>query len=188
MAALPGEAESGDRHVACKVSAGMLFAVVDGLGHGGEAATAANAAIHMLERYAHEPFDRLVWRCHTALRSTRGAVMSLASFNQKERQLCWLGVGNVAGLLVRADASIPDETLLLRGGVIGARLPPLQPAILPIAPGDVLVLATDGVGGDFAASVSAKGPLQPIAERVLTQHARGEDDALVLMARFNGDA
>ncbi len=35
------------------------------------------------------------------------------------------------------------ETLLLRGGVVGDRLPPLRAAGLPLAPGDTLVLATD---------------------------------------------
>src|SRR5216684_973838 len=39
--ALPGEAQSGDRHLVKPVGSSVLVAVVDGLGHGAEAATAA---------------------------------------------------------------------------------------------------------------------------------------------------
>src|SRR5205814_9273794 len=52
--ALPGEAESGDRHLVKPVGTGVLVAVVDGLGHGAEAASAAKAAVAALERHATE--------------------------------------------------------------------------------------------------------------------------------------
>src|SRR5256885_9190382 len=52
--ALPGEAESGDRHLVKPVGTGVLVAVVDGLGHGAEAAAAAQAAVAALERHATE--------------------------------------------------------------------------------------------------------------------------------------
>src|SRR5207247_350114 len=41
--AMPGEAESGDRHLVKSVGTGVLVAVVDGLGHGAGAASAARA-------------------------------------------------------------------------------------------------------------------------------------------------
>src|SRR3989442_542063 len=52
--ALPGEAQSGDGHVVKPVGTSVLVAVVDGLGHGAEAATAARAAVAALERHATE--------------------------------------------------------------------------------------------------------------------------------------
>lgn len=186
VAALPGEAESGDRHLVCAVPDGTLVAAVDGLGHGVEAAAAARVAVDTLQRYAHESFVRRLQRCHESLRPTRGAVMSLASFNAREGTMAWLGIGNVTGLLLRATPGLPGETLLLRSGVVGAHLPPLQPVVVSLTRGDVLVFATDGVDGDFMNSVGVDGPLQPIAERVLAKHAKGADDALVLMARYRG--
>ena len=62
--------------------------------------------------------------------------MSLASFNALDGAMTWLGVGNVTGLLLRADAGAERkrESLLLRGGVVGYRLPPLRPVAIPIAP------------------------------------------------------
>src|SRR3989449_4254272 len=82
--ALPGEAESGDRHLVTPVGTGVLVAVVDGLGHGAEAASAAKAAVAALERHATESPAPLLERCHRALKGTRGAVMSVAAFSRHE--------------------------------------------------------------------------------------------------------
>src|SRR5919201_1803066 len=79
--ALPGQAESGDRHLVQPFPNGALVAAVDGLGHGPAAAAAAQIAIDILEEHAHEPLIALVRRCHEGLLNTRGVVMSLAAFN-----------------------------------------------------------------------------------------------------------
>src|SRR5882672_3326043 len=73
--ALPGEAQSGDLYLVKPVGTGVLVAVVDGLGHGAEAATVAQAAVTALERHATESPLRLIERCHRALQGTRGAVI-----------------------------------------------------------------------------------------------------------------
>src|SRR5437870_835920 len=73
--------ESGDIHVVSPFPEGVLVGVIDGLGHGAEAALAACAAADVLKACAGEPVKALIQRCHESLRQTRGAVMSLASFN-----------------------------------------------------------------------------------------------------------
>src|SRR5437899_10250107 len=103
--ALPGQAESGDLHLVKPVGSGVLVAVVDGLGHGAEAASAAQAAVAALERHASESLVGLVERCHRALKGTRGAVMSVAAFSRHDRSMTWVGVGNVGGLLVYGDGT-----------------------------------------------------------------------------------
>jgi phosphoserine phosphatase RsbX len=182
-AVLPGEQECGDRHLVHATPTGVLVAAVDGLGHGREAAAAASAAIETLERNAHEPILSLLQRCHESLRTTRGAVMSLAAFNELDRSMTWAGVGNVEGVVLRAKPGLGKETLLLRGGVVGAQLPALQTAVIGVSAGDVLVFATDGIGPDFACSLDMEGSLQASAERVLARYGKGTDDALVLIAR-----
>src|SRR5215469_16350259 len=79
--ALPGETVSGDRYVMHPLTDGVLIAVVDGLGHGVEAAMAAEVATATLEAYSHEPVISLLERCHSALRRTRGAAISVASLS-----------------------------------------------------------------------------------------------------------
>jgi serine/threonine protein phosphatase PrpC len=185
---LEGEAESGDLHVVQPFPEGVLVAAVDGLGHGPEAAAAARSAVATLAEYAREPVISLVKRCHERLIRTRGVVMSLASFNALDNTMTWLGVGNVEGLLLRADAaaSPPRENVLLRGGVVGYQLPALRASILPVTRGDVLILATDGIRGGFVEDVTLNDPPQQIAEQILARRATGMDDALVLVARYLG--
>jgi len=45
---LPGQTESGDRYLVTPTPEGGLVAVVDGLGHGAEAAEAAKGAVRSL--------------------------------------------------------------------------------------------------------------------------------------------
>ena len=185
---LEGEVESGDLYVVKPFPKGVLVAAVDGLGHGPEAAAAARSAVAILKDYAHEPVISLLRRCHERLIRTRGAVMSLASFNALDSTMTWLGVGNVEGLLLRADAAAdpPRENVLLRSGVVGCQLPALHAAILPVTRGDVLILATDGIRSGFAEDVSLSDPPQRIAEHILARRATGMDDALVVVARYLG--
>jgi serine/threonine protein phosphatase PrpC len=102
--------------------------------------------------------------------------------------MTWLGVGNVQGTLMRAAARNGNvrETLLLRGGVVGSQLPPLQATVLPVAQGDTVYFVTDGIRGDFAESLTAKENPQRAADRILEQFRNGNDDALVVVARLTG--
>lgn len=117
--------------------------------------------------------------------------MSVASFNARDETLTWIGVGNVEGLLLRAQGTTTPrrESLLLRGGVVGGRLPALSAAIVPVVRGDTLIFATDGVRNDFALAplASAEAP-QRLADHILADWARGNDDALVLVGRWLGTA
>lgn len=180
----PGESESGDWYLVKPFRDGVLVAVVDGLGHGHDAAIATRLATATLEQYAHEPPKRLFLHCNEVLRPTRGAAISMASFDRQRRTMTWLGVGNVSGTLVRANSAngVRTDNLILRGGVVGSNLPALQPTVVPVAPGDTLVFATDGVKRDFADALpSHTGSPQQLADRLLRSYARHTDDALVLV-------
>jgi phosphoserine phosphatase RsbX len=186
---LQGQEESGDLYLVKPTPGGVLVAAVDGLGHGPDAAAAARIAVSALEHHAHEPVAALLRHCHDRLIPTRGVVMSLAFFHDPDRIVEWVGVGNVEGLLLRADpaAGAPSESLLLRSGVVGARLPTVQATLLRIEEGDTLIFATDGIRGDFTSTLRREDPPQQIADRVLARHHKGTDDALVLVARYLGN-
>lgn len=186
--ALAGQGESGDQYVVICSRDGVLIAAIDGIGHGEEAANAANAAASILKARTDEPIISLVEQCHERLRTTRGVVLSLASIDTSHGLMTWLGVGNVQGVLMRADRKKGNalETLLLRGGVVGSQLPPLQATVLQITRGDTVYFATDGVRGDFAQSLTALENPQRAVDRILAQFRNGKDDALVLVARLTG--
>jgi len=183
---LPGEGESGDQHLVCCNQSGILVAAIDGIGHGAEAANAARAAVTVLRNGVGEPVIPLVMTCHERLRATRGVVLSIASVDLRHGLMTWLGVGNVHGVLVRADKKLTQETLLLRGGVVGDHLPQLQAAVLPVGQGDLLVFATDGIRADFTGTLSALENPQRAADRILKVFGNGSDDALVLALRITG--
>jgi hypothetical protein len=189
FSALPGQAESGDHHLVKSFQGGALVAVIDGLGHGDAAASAAKAALKTLENYTHDSAISLLKRCHESIRTTRGAVMSLASFNALEGTMTWLGVGNVEGLLMRSNSDVRPkyESLLTRRGVLGHRLPPLYATVLAVTRGDTLIFATDGIRSGFEQRLAISDPPQQIADRILAQHWLGTDDALVLVARYVGN-
>jgi len=182
--ALGGESESGDQHLIQPFAEGVLVAAVDGLGHGAEAAEAARIAVQTLKQHAGESVIALARRCHRNLQRSRGAVMSLACFNAADSVMTWMGIGNVGGLLVRADGSEPREVLLMRSGVVGGALPPLRASVIPVSGGDTLILATDGVGDGFYDETNISDPPQRIADRILNTYNKGSDDAMVVVAHF----
>jgi negative regulator of sigma-B (phosphoserine phosphatase) len=185
---LPGQGESGDHHVVCCSESGILIAAIDGIGHGEEAASVSRAAAALLRSSADQPIISLVEQCHDKLRTTRGIVLSLAFIEPQHGMMTWLGVGNVQGVLKRFDTKNggAQESLLLRAGVVGSQLPALQATVLPIAKGDTIFFATDGVRSDFSMTLSARENPQRAADRILEQYRTGNDDALVLVARLMG--
>jgi phosphoserine phosphatase RsbX len=185
---LPGQGESGDHHIVCCTRNGILIAAIDGIGHGEEAANVSKTAAALLRSSAEEPIISLVEQCHEKLRATRGVVLSLAFVDHDYGMMTWLGVGNVQGVLMRSNSNKGNaqESLLLRAGVVGSQLPALQATVLPIARGDTLFFATDGVRSDFSNTLSARENPQRAADRILEQYRSGNDDALVLVARLTG--
>jgi negative regulator of sigma-B (phosphoserine phosphatase) len=185
---VPGEPLSGDQAFLCSHQNGVLAVAIDGIGHGEEAGIAARTAVSVLGQSANQPIISVVEQCHAALRATRGVVLSIASIDVPNGMMTWLGVGNVHGVLVRGAPRQGNvrEVLLLRSGVVGANLPPLQAAVLPVSQGDTLFFATDGIRGEFAESLSAQENPQRAANRILEKYQTRNDDALVMVVRLRG--
>lgn len=184
-----GERESGDNYVVRSFETGMLIGVMDALGHGSEAAQASVMATTTLEHYASDTPLELTRRCHHCLRATRGVVMGIASFDWPRRTMTWLGVGNVSGVLIRANKSTAERniSLLVRSGVVGHRLQELRAETFEIFPGDKLVLATDGVRANFADMPLMDLEPQRLADRILREYANQIDDAIVLVYQYHGN-
>ena len=183
---LPGERASGDHHLVVSTPDGAFLAVIDGLGHGEEAAKVAAAAVEVLERAAHEPLPVMLDLCDRALAGSRGVVLSAAVVDARRRTLGWLGIGDVAGVLLSRSGAAwrPRARLVNRCGIVGNQAPSPLPTSQAIAAGDVLVFATDGIRGDFSDQLPGVASAQGLAEHILTHHAKQTDDALVLAARL----
>lgn len=186
---IPGERESGDQYLVASFPGGALAAVIDGLGHGEQAAAAAKLAVAILSEHAGEPVVALVQHCHEKLRRMRGVVMTIASFNAADNTITWLGVGNVECMLLQGGAGhAKPASLLLRGGIVGDRLPPLHPATVPVRPGDLLVFATDGIASAFLRDLRYPEDPQRLVNQLFSQYARNTDDALILGVQWTNGA
>lgn len=181
-----GQTVSGDGYLVCPRPGGFLFAATDGLGHGEEAAAATTLALAALNTHCVEPVIRLLNIAHEALKKTRGAVITLASFDESSRCLTWLGVGNVDGVVLRryGNAFRIYETVMLFPGIVGHQLPSMHTTVIQMETQDILIFATDGVEKGFLAESTFHHSPQYIAERICEKHSKGTDDALVLVVRF----
>ncbi|HEX6025891.1 MAG TPA: SpoIIE family protein phosphatase [Solirubrobacter sp.] len=179
-----GEERSGDVAVFVPTAAGALACLIDGLGHGPEAADAAEACAAVVRAHAEWGAQELIEACHEALVDTRGVVMTAAWFDLERETLSWAGVGNVDARLVRSGPELREEVALVFGGVLGYRLPRVRPATMPLERGDLLVMLTDGIDSAISPGLAGGGAAQTLADRIFERHARGGDDALVVVVRY----
>lgn len=187
---LPGEHVSGDQSIAVGIDVdAALFGVIDGLGHGPDAATAAIRAVDVLKDARDERLEVLVQLCHRVLAGSRGAAITLARVDFGAGTLTWTGVGNVTGHLVaKAPTGIHiRSSARLAAGIVGYRIPEIRPAqVVGLRAGDLIVIATDGIAEDHLDHIDFAGSATVIADEMLGKHAKETDDALVLAARHRG--
>ncbi|MBO0865766.1 MAG: stage II sporulation protein M, partial [Mycobacterium sp.] len=89
----PGERVCGDHQIAVPVDGvGALVGVLDGLGHGEDAAKAAVCGVEVLQCARSEPLEVLFQLCHRALAGTRGVAMTLARIDFAADKLRWIGI------------------------------------------------------------------------------------------------
>jgi negative regulator of sigma-B (phosphoserine phosphatase) len=183
-AAHEGETRSGDVAVFAPTARGGLVCVIDGLGHGPEAADAAELCASVVRANAEAEATDLLEACHQALLETRGAVMTAAWFDLEAGRLSWAGVGNVDARLVRSGPELREEVALVFGGVLGYRMPRVRPATMPLERGDLLVMITDGIDGAISPALTGGGTAQALANRILDLHGKGTDDSLAVVLRY----
>lgn len=188
----PGELVCGDQAIAVGVDdTSALFGVLDGLGHGPAAATAALTALDALRSARGERVEVLIQLCHRMLGGTRGVAMTLARIDFETSRLSWSGIGNVsANLVAKAATGLQfRSSARLAGGIVGYRIPEISPAqVVSMRTGDLMVIASDGITEDHLDHIDFAAPAKDIADQILGKHAKDTDDALVLAARHRGSS
>jgi serine/threonine protein phosphatase PrpC len=174
-----GQSISGDVYVVQEYAEDrVLISVIDGLGGGSEAERAARLAAQMLQQFPDYPLQDLIRRSHTALHSTRGAVIGVLRLELASSQATYVGVGNI-GVQVYSRQPIKP---ISKNGILGFRLPSLLELRYVYDPGDIFVLYSDGVSSSFAQDnkIDIKQPPQRMAEQILASYGKQTDDATVV--------
>ena len=180
-----GEHECGDAWAYARSGRWQRLCVVDGLGHGPLAATAAKDAVAVFldARESDSPADILA-RSHQALRSTRGAVMAIAAIDASAGMLSFAGVGNI-GAVVHANGHAASH-LLSTEGIVGYQMRTVRGVERAWSRGDTLIMSSDGLSGRWNlgryANLLQRHPTV-IASVLFRDFARDNDDATVVIAR-----
>jgi len=159
--------------------------LVDGLGHGPEAALAADAALLHAEESAFLSPRRMIETIDDGIRGSRGAAIGVAQIDAARRTLSWFGVGNVRAALFGEKTQRFEGTPGIVG--TGCRTPLVE--VLPFADGDLLVLWTDGSRSNLTldqASKRLKGDPEALARRLVDRFSTGRDDAGVVCCLLEG--
>lgn len=158
------------------------IAVIDGLGHGPQAAAAALAATADLAAHPGRDPAAAVQGCHEALKSTRGAAILVARIDVGAGLLTVAGVGNVEARLWQNGRT---QHLVSDRGIVGSVLPRVQPATVALAPNWLLLVYTDGIRNrfDLGALWESAPDGQGCAEALLAGWGRPTDDATALVAQ-----
>jgi hypothetical protein len=157
--------------------------IADGLGHGPEAADAAQRAVQIFRDHALAGSTELMQRIHLALRATRGAAVAVVEINVDARDLRFTGVGNIAGSIVQDGAS---RGVLSHNGIVGHEMRKVEEFSYPFPSGAILIMHSDGLATrwrlDKYAGLSRRHPAL-IAGVLYRDHKRPRDDVTVLAVR-----
>lgn len=178
-----GEQVSGDGWSCTGDDGAGRLLVVDGLGHGPDAAAAANAALRVAaERPALAP-DALLAAMHAALRSTRGAAASAASVSTRTARGVYAGIGNIRGIVCERAGV---RSLVSHNGTLGQQIRKIQSFEFGFPKDALLVMHSDGITSHWNFDAYPGLPRHHpavIAAVVYRDHSRQRDDATVAVLR-----
>jgi anti-sigma regulatory factor (Ser/Thr protein kinase) len=180
---MAGETACGDGYAFREAGPCLLVMLADGLGHGPTAAECAARAIDAFQQSKEENPANLIREIHIALRSTRGAAVSVAALDREARQIRFSGVGNVLGVMSGAG---PSRNFVAMPGIVGHQMAAVREFTYQWPAGALVLLYSDGIGGhwsldDYEGLNSFDSSL--ISAVIYRDRKRGRDDASVLAIR-----
>jgi hypothetical protein len=175
----PAEVENGDAWVVHQHGDVYRLSVIDGLGHGPDAAAATEKALCRLETVGDVAPGEAIRACHDALAGMRGVVMSVVSIDGRAGRLRFAGVGNVEARLLQDGK---EHRLVSYRGIVGVILPKIHTFEYSLSDQWLLLVHTDGINArfDLVAEAAETTISSEWAQRFLDCWARVTDDATVV--------
>jgi anti-sigma regulatory factor (Ser/Thr protein kinase) len=180
---IKGELVCGDDFAFVENGNGLEILVVDGLGHGPVASDCAVAAVEAFREIRSDSSADAMRELHGALRATRGAAAVVSRLDWERGEVRYSGIGNIVGFLWSEGKA---KHMVSHPGIVGHDVRNVREITLTLDQNVLALLHSDGVSTHW--SLSAYPGLtsrQPslIAGVVYRDHARGRDDATVVVAR-----
>jgi anti-sigma regulatory factor (Ser/Thr protein kinase) len=138
----PGEHVCGDAWAWASTPTGHVLITADGLGHGKDAAGAADLAIEVFKESPGVTSALLLQALHSALRSTRGAAISILELNSRDKKIMCSGIGNISSGCVVGDSS---KSFVSLNGTIGHHAQRFQEFSYDWPPASLIVVHSDGL-------------------------------------------
>ena len=180
----PGQEVCGDSWGVEQTENECVVLVADGLGHGLEAQAASLEAVRMLHVNPDLPPGELLDRVHLALRSSRGAAVSVARIDRRKGTLTFAGVGNVSAQIYSgAQAS---QHLVSVNGTAGHQMQRIREFSYPWPDDGMLVMHSDGLSTNAGLEKHSGLALHDpslIAAVLYRDFTRRNDDATVVVAK-----
>lgn len=178
-----GEVACGDAWSLVPDGGDCSLLVVDGLGHGTDAARAARTAMEVLAKHPTAPPGELLQLAHLAMASTRGGAAAVARFGTLQAQGVFAGVGNIAA---RVESTTSRRQLVSHNGTLGHVLRKVQEFPFDFPADAALILHSDGLSGhwtlaDYPGLMAKHSGL--IAGVLYRDHDRGRDDITVVVIK-----
>ena len=181
--ALEGQNVCGDAYFIKEFKNKALIAVIDGLGHGPDAATASSTAVEHLKNNYQKSLTEIIKGCHEELKKTKGAAIGIALIDLESSTLRYAGVGNIE---VRVKSRTVIRPISING-ILGYNLHKVREEEFPYRQGDMIILHSDGISTKFDLNLYTPEFLgqhpQTIAERIAAEFGRERDDLTIVVAR-----
>lgn len=176
-----GERVSGDAFSVVRGDDSLLVSVVDGLGHGPQAAEASQAFVEFVESAAERPLDDVMSAASKHMSGTRGAAATIVRLDFAARRMECCGVGNVH-FQALADRPIHPVSA---PGIVGHRIRKVLRFEFDLPEEILFALASDGLASRLHLERHADGDAQAIADELLRAHGKAHDDATCVVVRYS---
>ena len=148
---LKGEVLCGDVGAWWQLPQRRILALADGLGHGPAAHHAAQEAMQCIARHGQDSCCDIFSACNDSLIGTRGVVLAIGLIDQVSNLLTLGSIGNIRAILLQSCGHV---RLGAGRGIVGAGYTWTAPDQVLLAPGDTLLMFSDGIDENVEASTA----------------------------------
>ncbi len=173
--------ECGDDGIIIEEERTLFVALMDALGHGREAHKVVSQAGDYIRQHFREELTVILSGLNDHMQGTRGLVAGLCRISRDDGSIQFSGIGNISTRIHGKE----NYAFRPREGIVGYLMPHPRRLQYDLAPGDILILSSDGIKERLPLIDKPdllQGSSKEIAYRLIRE-LRNRDDASCLVVR-----